>query len=66
MNLNKLRGKMVEQGVRVSDLAQKTGISESALYRKFGNFEKITIGEAVVIKEVLNLTEAEACEIFLS
>lgn len=66
MNLNKLRGKMVEQGVRVSDLAQKTGISESALYRKFSNFEKITIGEAVVIKEVLNLTATEACEIFLS
>ena len=66
MDINKLRGKMVEKQVNVETLAKMIGTERSALYRKFNNAEKITIGEAVKIKSALGLTDAEACSIFLA
>ena len=66
MNLRKLRAKLIEQGVNIVTLAEIIGIDRSTMYRKLNNFEKITIGEAKQIKEVLLLTDEEASEIFLS
>ena len=66
MNLNKLRGKIVENGLNVETLANNIGLDRSSLYRKLNNAEKITIGEAAKIKKVLNLSEAEAYDIFLA
>ena len=65
MKLNKLKAKIIERGMNVEALADKIGIDRSTLYRKLNNFEKITIGEAVKIKEALEMTEAEASDIFL-
>lgn len=65
MDINKLRGKLVEKQVNVETLAKMIGTERSTMYRKFNNAEKITIGEAVKIKSVLGLTDAEATEIFL-
>lgn len=66
MKLNKLKAKIVELGLNVETLADKIGMERSTLYRKLNNFEKITIGEAVRMKDALGMTDAEATDIFLS
>ena len=65
MNINKLKGKIVENEMNVESLALIIGIDRSSLYRKLNNSEKLTIGEAVRIKDALKMTDSEACEIFL-
>ena len=65
MDLNKLKGKIVEKGWNVEKLAELIGVDRSSMYRKLNNFEKITIGEAKHIKDVLGLTNEEATSIFL-
>ena len=65
MDINKLKGKLVEKQVSVESLAIMIGVNRSSMYRKFNNAEKITIGEAIKIKSAIGLTDDEACEIFL-
>lgn len=65
MDLNKLKGKIVEKGLNVEKLAEYIGVDRSSMYRKLNNFEKITIGEAKQIKDVLGLSNEEATSIFL-
>lgn len=64
MNVLKLKGKMVEKGINVKTLSTKMGITPSTLYRKLDGTARITIGEARVIKEALELTSDEARDIF--
>ena len=66
MNVNMLKGKITEKGLNVEMLANQIGINRASMYRKLGNAEKITIGEARKIKAALNLTADEATEIFLA
>lgn len=66
MKVNKLRGKIVEQGMNIEKLAAAIGVERSSLYRKLANSDKITIGEAVLIKRALNLSDEDACDIFLT
>lgn len=66
MKLNKLKAKIVELGMNVEMLADKIGMERSTLYRKLNNFEKITIGEAIRMKDALEMTDEEASDIFLS
>ena len=66
MDVNKLKGKIVEKGLNVETLAENIGVDRSSLYRKLNRFEKTTIGEARRIKSVLGLTNEEATDIFLS
>ena len=66
MNVNKLRGKIVENGMSVEGLARAIGIDRASMYRKLNNAEKITIGEAVKIKNALSMDGQTAYEIFLS
>lgn len=64
MNLSKLKGKIVEHNLNVAKVAESLGINEKTLYRKL-NDERITVGEAAKLKDILLLTDAEAIEIFL-
>lgn len=66
MNIGKLKGKIVENGMNVEKLADTIGISPASLYRKLNNADKITIGEAAKMKDALSLDNSEAYEIFLS
>lgn len=66
MNVNKLKGKIAEKGLNVEKLAQLIGTERSSLYRKLNNTEKITIGEAMRMKDVLGMTPEEATLIFLT
>ena len=66
MNINKLKGKIVEKNMNVERLAEMIGIDKTTLYRKLNNAEKITIGEAAKIKVALRLNDSEAYDIFLA
>jgi transcriptional regulator of acetoin/glycerol metabolism len=66
MNIAKLKAKLAEKEMNVETLGALIDVERSSLYRKLNNFEKITIGEAVKMKEVLGMSDAEATDIFLS
>lgn len=67
VSINKLRGKIVECGLTIETLADMMGINRSTLYRRLNaGGEKISIKEANQLKEILQLTSAEAAEIFFS
>lgn len=66
-NINKLRGKIVETGTNVSELAETIGMNKSTLYRKLkNNGEEISIKEAGLIIKTLNLSLEEVNSIFFS
>ncbi len=66
MDVNKLKGKIVEKGMNVETVAERIGVDRSSLYRKLNNFERITIGEANKMKDVLELSDEEANSIFFA
>ena len=66
MKLDLLKGKIVANGMNVEQLAKSIGIDRYSLYRKLNNTDRITIGEAMKMKEALSMTSEEAAEIFLS
>lgn len=66
MNANKLKGKIIENGLNVAKTADLININKSSFYRKLNGFDMFTVSEAVKLKEVLGLTNLEALEIFLS
>lgn len=66
MNVNKLKGKIIEKGMNVEGLAKCIDINRSSMYRKLNDSEKISIAEAMRIKDVLELTDEEATEIFFA
>lgn len=67
VNVNKLKGKIIEKGKSVDCIAREIGIDKSTLYRKLSLFgEQITIKEADVIVKVLELNKDEAVSIFFA
>lgn len=67
VNVNKLKGKIVERGLSIPILAEKIGIDKATLYRKIGkNGDTITIHDADMISDELKLTRNEVNDIFFS
>lgn len=67
VNVNKLKGKIVECNMNVEDLAKVMGIDKTTLYRKLNsNGKNFTIGEADLISKALDLTYSEVNAIFFS
>lgn len=64
MNIQKLKGKIVEKGMNVEALASAIGVDRATMYRKLNAGEKINIGEANRIKDALDLSIEDAMEIF--
>lgn len=64
MNVKKLKSKLVEKGMNVEQLAKKIGKDRSSLYRKLADTKRMTIKDALDIKDVLDLTDTEARDIF--
>ena len=58
MDANKLILKIFEKSLHVDTAAE--------LYKKITNDDTITIGDAIKLKEFLDLTNSEAIDIFLS
>jgi DNA-binding Xre family transcriptional regulator len=65
VNVNKLRGRIVEKGMNVGTLAAKLGVDRSTLYRKIQD-GKFTIGEAQRICQTLDLSVEDAMAIFFA
>lgn len=67
VNINKLKGKIIERGMSVEKLAEKIGVNKSTIYRKMNNDGKtFTIREANLICSILDLSGEEATAIFFS
>ena len=66
MNVNKLKGKIIEKGKSVEILAEEVGCDRATVYRWLGNMEKVTCGAAIKIKAALDLSDEDAIDIFLT
>lgn len=67
VNVNKLRGKIVEKGLNVTELARKTGMARATLYRKFNrNGETFSTREVNALVRELALDRDEALDIFFN
>jgi|GEM_PF-212532 len=67
VNINKLKGKIVECEMSIELLAKKIGIDKATIYRKLNaNGENFTIREAGLIAKALELTRDEVNAIFFS
>ena len=65
ININRLKGKIVERGMTVSELAERIGVDKATLYRKLSNEgNSLLVREANTIAEQLGLTSDEAMSIF--
>lgn len=65
VNTNMLKGKIVENGMSVAEVAKAIGISTASLYRKInGCGEKMLIKDAYAIGKLLELTGEEMNAIF--
>lgn len=65
MNINKLKGKIVEKGLNVTKVAEKIGVNRSTFYRKM-NDSSFTVKEVNKIVNELDLSAKEALEIFFT
>ena len=67
VNVNKLKGKLVENGMNVESAAEKIGMDRATLYRRLANNgEDFTIGEADAISKILGLNREEVNDIFFA
>ena len=67
INVNKLKGKIIENGLTVSALAEKIGVDRATLYRKMSNNgDTMLVKDANNIAAALKLTADEAMAIFFS
>lgn len=67
VNVNKLRGKVVELGHSIESLAELVNIDRSTMYRKLsGKGDGFTIKEVDRICKALNLSKEEAVAIFFT
>ncbi len=65
LNVNKLKGKAVEIGIQMKDLADAAGVTLSTFYRRIADGgESFTVKEVRQMARRLNLSEAEMNEIF--
>ena len=65
IDVNRLRGKTVENGLSGTKMAESLGIDQSTYYRKLGDGGgSFTISQAQKIVDILCLTPEECNEIF--
>ena len=66
MNVNKLKGKLVEKGLNIKDISKSLGISPSTFYRKISkkDGETFSIKEAKSIISIIELNTKDIQEIF--
>lgn len=65
MNVNKLRGKIVERGLNVGELAERIGMDRATLYRKMKD-QSFSVREARLLSKELDLTSDEVMAIFFT
>ena len=66
VNTNKIRGRIMEQGLTIGSLAPLVGVSPSTLGRKIKNNADMTLGEVEAIRDVLNIPPERVMEYFFT
>jgi len=66
LDANKLHKKIYEKGLSIDAVSKMSGVDILLLGEILFGHGLMTIGDALKIKEVLSLTNAEAIDIFLS
>ena len=67
INVNKLKGKIVENGLSVAEVAEAIGIGTASLYRKMnGKDETMYVKDAYAIGQLLKLTADDMNTIFFA
>lgn len=66
INTNKLRGKIVEQGLTFERLSLIVGISPSTLGRKIRNKSSMTLEEVELIRTALQIPSCRVMEYFFA
>ncbi len=67
ININKLKGKIVECGLSISDLSYKINMNASTFYRKLNSDgDTFTIKETKSISKALSLNITEINDIFFN
>ena len=56
--------KILENGYTIGDISNLLGVSINVLRRKLDNLNTLTIGEARILKQILDLSNSEAISIF--
>jgi hypothetical protein len=64
LNANKLQILVADKGFTYNSISKILGITKVATYRKLNNINAMTIGEAIILKNVLELSDVEAVDIF--
>lgn len=65
LNANRLHAEIIKTGATINDVSDLLGITRVATQRKLADIKRLTIGEALILKEFLELTDSEAATIFL-
>lgn len=66
INVNKLKGKIVENGKTQQEVAELIGIDRSTFYRKMKEGGNFSVGEASKMAEIIPLDNSEAIAIFFN
>lgn len=67
VDVNKLKGRIVEKGLTIGELASIIGVDKTTIYRKLkGNGDDFSILEADNIAKALSLSSSDATAIFFS
>lgn len=63
-NINKLKGKIIENGYSIKTLASEIDVCEATLRRKINGDVVVSIEESLEIKAKLNLSTEDYIDIF--
>lgn len=65
MDMNKLNVRILESGMTIDEVAGLIGMSGLSLYCKMKCPVTMTVGDAIKLKNALNMNNQEAIDIFL-
>lgn len=66
LNKNKLKAKVIENGLTMEKVAKELDINVTTLYRKINGTSDFTRSEMHKIKDLLNLSVKDAVDIFFT
>lgn len=66
LNKNKLKAKVIENGLTMEKVAKELDINVTTLYRKINGTSDFTRSEMHKIKDLLNLSVKDAVDIFFN
>lgn len=63
-NINKLKGKITENGYTIKTLSAEIGLCETSLRRKINDKSDFTLSESLKVKDRLHLSTDDYLDIF--